>query len=84
MDPKERKRQRDRYTRLTCHQKEDGLLTKCREAHRRKKVVTTFFVNVHNHGQMEPKQFVQDELQCTPTPKQFVQDELQYTPTTST
>jgi hypothetical protein len=68
MDPKERKKQRerDRCAQLSCHQK-DELLRKRREAHRQKKVVASLVVNVQNHGQMEPKKFVQDGLQYITT-----------------
>ena len=68
MDPKERKRQRerDRYAQLSFQQKDD-LLKRRREARQQNKVVAIFVIKVQHHGQMEPKQFVPEELQHTPT-----------------
>lgn len=51
-------RERDGYAQLSCHQK-DEILNKLHEAHRQKKIVAAF-VNAQNHGQIEPKQFVQE------------------------
>ncbi|KAJ1283064.1 hypothetical protein BS78_03G099400 [Paspalum vaginatum] len=52
MDPRERKRQRerDRYAQLSSHKK-DELLKRRREARRRKKVVATH-INVEHNGQV--------------------------------
>ncbi|WVZ77124.1 hypothetical protein U9M48_025024 [Paspalum notatum var. saurae] len=67
MDPKERKRQRerDRYAQLSSNQK-DELLRKCREARQQKKVVVSH-VNVKHHGQIRSKQSLQKELRYRPT-----------------